>query len=109
MSGKTSRRKGHDKERAFARKLTQAGIPAQRVLEYQEGAGYDVEELESAFVYQCKKGKKINVKAAYKEMADVHEAKIKAVVADWDRDLSLVCVSEDDWITIREWLKDVIG
>lgn len=100
---KYQRVKGHSFERKIARELKTLGIDAKRVLEYQEGVGHDVEEPH--FVYQCKKGKAINVKASYKEMSPP-SGKIGAVVAGWDRDLTLVCMTWEDFKVIRQWLKD---
>jgi len=41
--GARERRCGHDLERAVAKTLSDYGFPARRIIEYQEGKGWDVE------------------------------------------------------------------
>lgn len=97
------RRKGHSFERRTVRELKDLGIPAQRVLEYQEGKGYDVES--SSFVIQCKIGKRPNPRQAYKEVEDRSpDGKFGVVRCKWDRSDDLAVMSWKDFKMLIEML-----
>lgn len=66
MSGKTSRRKGHNFEREVAIMLRQYFPDAKRQLEYQEGLGYDIANT-GEFSIQCKKGTSFKIEKALKQ------------------------------------------
>lgn len=101
--GKAQRLKGHDWERRVVRELKEINYPARRILEYQEENANGVDVDCGVFKIQCKKGKSIGVKAAYKE---IKLEGIKVLVANWDRDVTLACLSWDDFKVILEWLKE---
>jgi len=66
MTGKTSRTKGHNFEREVVN-LFKAYFPkAKRNLEYQEGMGYDIENVGNLSI-QCKVGKSFKVEDALQE------------------------------------------
>tara|TARA_Y100000593_G_scaffold19936_2_gene39959 strand:- start:4895 stop:5260 length:366 start_codon:yes stop_codon:yes gene_type:complete len=71
MSGKNSRRKGHNWERKCAQLFREIGWSnARRHLEYQgNDLGKDLEETKP-FIVQCKTGKKPNFKKAYSQACD---------------------------------------
>jgi hypothetical protein len=66
MSGKTSRRKGHNFEREVAIMLRPYYPNAKRQLEYQEGLGYDIQGTDNLSI-QCKKGSSFKIEKALKQ------------------------------------------
>jgi hypothetical protein len=66
MSGKTSRRKGHNFEREVAIMLRPYYPNAKRQLEDQEGLGYDIQGVDNLSI-QCKKGSSFKIENALKQ------------------------------------------
>lgn len=104
-SGRTSRRKGHQFERDIVNAL---GDGAKRVLEYQEGLGYDVEY--ERLRIQCKRGKSyapINkIEEVYEGMKksnnkDIQTA-IPALITKADKKRAIVALYLDDFIKIYD-------
>lgn len=102
--GASQRRKGHQWERDVVNELKDIGCHATRMLEYQTENAKGTDVKCRGFNFQCKKGKNINVRAAYKQMKENDQ--INVVVANWDRDLKLACIEWKDFKTIIEWLKE---
>lgn len=83
MSGKTSRRKGHNFEREVAIMLRPYFPNAKRQLEYQEGLGYDIQGVDDLSI-QCKKGSSFKIEKAL-EQAIVKD-KIPMAITRRDRE-----------------------
>lgn len=76
--------------------------------QYQESSGRDLKGC-APYCVQTKKGKRINVRAAYREAASAVDSHYRIAVAHIydDHQTPLVILSEDDWMTIVEHLKNI--
>lgn len=83
MSGKTSRRKGHNFEREVAIMLRPYYPDAKRQLEYQEGLGYDLQGTGDLSI-QCKKGSSFKIEKALEQA--VVKNKIPVAITRRDRE-----------------------
>jgi hypothetical protein len=95
MGGKASRVKGHGMEREAAIALREIFPNAQRLLEYQEGFGIDLQNT-GRYDIQCKAYKK------YVSMNTYHEipkkpGRVPVLVAKGDRQPWLVTLSFSDF------------
>lgn len=71
--GARERRKGHDFERKVARDLRKIDPSARRVLEYQEGLGYDIHLERLPIIVQVKSAKRVGFIAALQEAVEAKE------------------------------------
>ena len=103
--GKTNRRKGHQFERDIVNLL---GEGAKRVLEYQEGLGFDVEY--GRLRIQCKRGKSY---APINRIEEVYEGMKKSnnkditmavpvLITKADKKRAIVAMYLDDFLKIYE-------
>jgi len=83
MSGKTSRRKGHNFEREVAIMLRPYFPNAKRQLEYQEGLGYDIQGVDNLSI-QCKKGSSFKIEKALEQA--IVKNKIPIAITKRDRE-----------------------
>lgn len=97
MSGKKSRTKGHSFERAVAITFREVYPDAQRLLEYQEGYGIDLDKT-GIFRVQCK---------AYKQYAPISKINeipkgdyIPVLVTKGDRLTPMVVLPLDNFIEL---------
>jgi len=111
MNGKTSRRKGHNFEREIANRFKPIYPNAQRLLEYQQGEGKDIQGV--PWRIQCKCRTNPNVWEALKEaeesvgigfpVAVVKRTQIKG------RPVKTVAVMDfDDWLELVSSLKTML-
>lgn len=70
VSGKGARRKGHSWERDVARELRDIDPTARRLLEYQEGQGFDIHTTRLSYLIQCKSQKRVNWLQAMNEIPE---------------------------------------
>ena len=74
MGGASSRTKGHNFERWWARQMRPHFPDARRGLQYRDGnEAPDV--IAGPFLFECKRGKKTNPKAALKQATECQKAK----------------------------------
>lgn len=92
MTGKASRTKGHSFEREMARVFRDLYPDARRGLQYREGT--DAPDVEGTpFHVECKRGKRCNIRAAYRQARDATDGRPVVVVTKEDRQETMVTVN----------------
>lgn len=100
-SGKRARRKGHGFEREIAIELRKAGFPqACRHLEYQQGAGYDIDNA-GVYDIQCKRNKRYQNASVIKEVP-YREGRVRVLVTRADKMETLVVIPFDHFLEIMK-------
>lgn len=109
MSGKASRRKGHDWEREVARRFREVVAEGKRGLQYQEGVK-PPDVIAGPFAIECKKGKRTDIKGAMKQAEESSPPGTYAIaVTRDDRAPALVTVEMDDFLEmVGEW-QELLG
>lgn len=100
--GKMSRTKGHGFEREVARMLRENGYPqARRHLEYQEGAGIDIE---GAGVYdiQCKRGRKYASCTVLEAEIPKTEGRVQVLITRADKEIALAVMPLSHFLEIMK-------
>ena len=105
MSGRRSRRKGHDWEREVARRMRDVlGVEARRGFQYRDGAEAPdiiIEGLPHALHIECKAGKRPPILAALEQAErDAAEGAIPVVIAKKDKKAPTVTMRLEDWLAV---------
>jgi len=106
VSGRASRRKGHDFERATARDLREVfGDDVRRGLQFRDGSeAPDV--VAPCFWIECKRGKRTNPIAALKQANEASNSKglWPIAICKNDNEPATVTMSFEDFLDlVREW------
>ena len=106
MSGRSSRRKGHDYERAVARELREVfGDDVRRGMQFRDGADAP-DVVVPCFWVECKRGKRTSPVAALRQAATASEGKglWPIAVCKDDNEPATVTMSFEDFLDlVREW------
>ena len=106
MSGRASRRKGHDWEREVATRMREVFGKDQVRRGLQARSGEEVPDVEvPCFWIECKRGKRTNPEAALQQAtAAATKGRIPLAVCKTDRCDPLVALGFDDFLElVREW------
>jgi len=104
MSGKSSRRKGHDFERATAVNLRPIWENARRGFQREaESQPPDVEG--TPFWIECKKGKRTSIPAALRQAAEATDGRPIMAICKDDRRPATVTICLDDFV---EFVKEMM-
>jgi len=106
VSGRSSRRKGHDYERAVARDLREVfGGDVRRGLQFRDGADAP-DVVAPCFWVECKRGKRTNPNAALRQATEASDGKglWPVAVCKNDNEPATVTMSFEDFLDlVREW------
>jgi len=98
--GRSSRRKGHDYERALATLMRSVWPEARRGIG-QARAGGDVPDVDGTpFWIEAKRGKRISIRAAYEQAVEAADGRVPVVVSREDRSPALVTMGLEDWLEL---------
>lgn len=104
VSGKSSRRKGHDYEREIARDMRSLfGNQVKRGLQSRNGTFEPVPDVDvPIFWIECKRGKRTNIKAALRQAQRDTDGRTPVAVCRDDRDRAIVAMDYTDWLQMVE-------
>lgn len=96
----SSRRKGHDYERALAATLRSVWPEARRGIS-QTRDGSDVPDVEGTpYWVEAKRGKRVAIRAAYDQAVEAADGRPPVVVSREDRSPPLVTMGLEDWLDL---------
>lgn len=98
--GKLSRRKGHAFEREIAAELREMGFDAKRGLSQARGGGAEEADVVGVpgFHFECKRGKKPNIRAALAQaIEDARGQEVPVAVLRDDRSEAIAVVRWEDF------------
>jgi len=107
LSGRASRRKGHDYERQLARLLRdvfpQEGV--KRGFQTRFGGKEEADVVVPHFHLEAKRQKQPNIRAALRQaVADSQGGKVPIAITKGDRDPDIVSMRLEDWMAlVAEW------
>lgn len=91
--GKSQRTKGHDFERKIASRFRELWESAKRGFQTRGGTSEAPDVDGTPFFIECKKGKRTNIKAAYRQALGATDGRVPIAVTQDDREEILVTLS----------------
>lgn len=110
--GRSARLKGHNFEREMANRLTSdTGFSFKRGLSQTRGGSEEVADLVCdqlpSLHFECKRGKRCNIKAAYAQAKDAVLDEMPIIITKEDRQPTFVTMAYEDWIILfKGWCHD---
>lgn len=104
MSGKHSRNKGANFERWVANELKRIWPDAKRGLQQTRDSAEAPDVTGTLYWIECKRGKKVNYRAALKQAEGVCDKQIPVVIAKDDREEPIVYMRLDGWMELAKKL-----